>query len=114
VAGPAIVSVGGDLSGIMSVVLLVNSKAISMNAPPIPPGSGSSPVRDLAARIYVELVGRVMLTKDQAKPNPVDLAKYCYKLAEAFQSVEIDAQKDAVAKMAKYDVKVDDITNWKK
>jgi hypothetical protein len=44
----------------------------------------------------------------------VDLAKYCYKLAEAFQSVEIDAQKEAVAKMAKYDVKVDDITSWKK
>jgi hypothetical protein len=84
-----------------------------MSSPLTPPGSTSSPVRDLAARIYVELVGRVMLTKDQ-KPNPVDLAKYCYKLAEAFQSVEIDAQKEAVAKMAKYDVKVDDMTSWKK
>ena len=70
--------------------------------------------RELAARIYVELVGRVMLTKDQAKPNPVDLAKYCYKLAEAFQSVELEAQKEAAAKMAKYDVKIDDIANWKK
>ncbi len=85
-----------------------------MSAPPIFPGPASSPVRDLAARIYVELVGRVMLTKEQAKPNPVDLAKYCYKLAEAFQSVEIDAQKEAVAKTAKYDVKVDDMTRWKK
>lgn len=85
-----------------------------MTFPPTLPGSGSSPVRDLAAQIYIELVGRVMLTKDQAKPNPVDLAKYCYKLAEAFQSVEIDAQKDALAKMAKYDVKVDDMTSWKK
>jgi len=55
-----------------------------------------------------------MLTKEQTKPNPVELAKYCYKLAEAFQSVEIDAQKEAVAKMAKYDVKVDDMTSWKK
>jgi len=85
-----------------------------MAAPATPPGSESSPVRDLAARIYVELVGRVMLTKEQTKPNPVELAKYCYKLAEAFQSVEIDAQKEAVAKMAKYDVKVDDMTSWKK
>jgi len=85
-----------------------------MNAPPAPPGPASSPVRDLAAQIYVELVGRVMLTKEQTKPNPVELAKYCYKLAEAFQSVEIDAQKEAVAKMAKYDVKVDDMTSWKK
>jgi len=71
-------------------------------------------VKELAARIYVELVGRVMLTKDQAKPNPVDLAKYCYKLAEAFQSVELEAKKAAEAKMAKYDVKIDDITSWKK
>lgn len=85
-----------------------------MVTPATPPGSASSAVRDLAARIYVELVGRVMLTKEQTKPNPVELAKYCYKLAEAFQSVEIDAQKEAVAKMAKYDVKVDDMTSWKK
>ena len=86
-----------------------------MNAPPVPPtGSTSSQTRDLAAQIYVELVGRVMVSGEKAKPNPVDLAKYCYKLAEAFQSVEADAQKEAMAKMAKYDVKVDDMTSWKK
>jgi len=79
-----------------------------MSAPATQPTS----VRELAARIYVELVGRVMLGEN--KPNPVDLAKFCYKLAEAFQSIEVDAQKDAVAKMAKYDVKVDDMTSWKK
>jgi hypothetical protein len=83
-------------------------------APATPAGSTSSQTRDLAARIYIELVGRVMLAGDKAKPNPVDLAKYCYKLAEAFQSVEAEAQKDALAKMAKYDVKVDDMTSWKK
>ena len=86
-----------------------------MTAPPIPAGAEeSTSVRELAARIYIELVGRVMLTTEQSKPNPVDLAKFCYKLAEAFKSVELDAQKDAVAKMAKYDVKVDDMTSWKK
>jgi len=79
-----------------------------MSAPATQPTS----VRELAARIYVELVGRVMLGEN--KPNPVDLAKFCYKLAEAFQSIEVDARKDAVAKMAKYDVKVDDMTSWKK
>ena len=87
-----------------------------MNAPATPAapaGPESTSVRELAARIYVELVGRVMLTAEN-KPNPVDLAKFCYKLAEAFKSVEVDAQKDAVAKMAKYDVKVDDMTSWKK
>ena len=85
-----------------------------MNAPVTPPGSASSAVRELAARIYVEFVGRVMLTTEKTKPNPVDLAKFCYKLAEAFESIEIDAHKDAVAKMAKYDVKVDDMASWKK
>ena len=85
-----------------------------MAAPAIPPGPESTSVRELAARIYVEFVGRVMLTAEKTKPNPVELAKYCYKLAEAFQSIEADAQKDAVAKLAKYDVKVDDMANWKK
>jgi hypothetical protein len=86
-----------------------------MTSPVIPTGLGSSsPIRELAAQIYFELVGRVMLTSEQTKPNPVDLAKFCYKLAEAFQSIEVDAQKDATAKMAKYDVKVDDMTSWKK
>ena len=85
-----------------------------MNAPTSPNATESTSVRELAARIYVELVGRVMLTTEQSKPNPVDLAKFCYKLAEAFQSIEVDAHKDAVAKMAKYDVKVDDMTSWKK
>ena len=85
-----------------------------MDTPAAPAGPESTSVRELAARIYVELVGRVMLTAEQTKPNPVDLAKFCYKLAEAFKSVELDAHKDAVAKMAKYDVKVDDMTSWKK
>ena len=85
-----------------------------MSAPATPSGAASSTARDLAAQIYVELVGRVMLTTEQTKPNPVDLAKFCYKLAEAFESIERDAQKEATAKMAKYDVKVDDMASWKK
>jgi hypothetical protein len=80
--------------------------------PTLDPATDS--VKDLASRIYVELVGRVMLTAEQTKPNPVDLAKFCYKLADAFESIERDAQKEATAKMAKYDVKIDDMTSWKK
>jgi hypothetical protein len=83
-------------------------------SPASPAGSVASQTRDLAAQLYVELAGRAMLPSEKTKPNPVDLAKYCYKLAEAFQSIEADAQKDAIAKMAKYDVKVDDMTSWKK
>jgi len=88
-----------------------------MNAPATPnpnAAAEATSVRELAARLYVELAGRAMLPSEKVKPNPVDLAKYCYKLAEAFKSVEVDAQKEAVAKMAKYDVKVDDMTSWKK
>jgi hypothetical protein len=95
----------------------VHLKASPMSAHDAPASSAVSTeaqTRDLAAQIYVELVGRVMLTAQQTKPNPVDLAKFAYKLAEAFQSIEVEAHKEAVAKMAKYDVKVDDITSWKK
>ena len=84
------------------------------DAPASPAVSVAAQTRDLAARIYIELVGRVMLTAQATKPNPVDLAKFAYKLAEAFQSIEAEAHKDAVAKMAKYDVKVDDMASWKK
>ena len=83
------------------------------SATPAAPGPEAG-TRELAARIYVELVARVMLTSEQNKPNPHDLAKYCYKLAEAFQSVEAEAKKEALAKSAKYDVKLDDMTSWKK
>ena len=88
-----------------------------MNAPATPAtpaGSVHNQTRELAAQLYVQIAGRAMLPSEKTKPNPVDLAKYCYKLAEAFQSIEADAQKDALAKMAKYDVKVDDMTSWKK
>jgi hypothetical protein len=88
-----------------------------MNAPATPAtpaGSVGNQTRDLAAQLFVQIAGRAMLPSEKVKPNPVDLAKYCYKLAEAFQSIEADAQKDAIAKMAKYDVKVDDMTSWKK
>jgi len=85
-----------------------------MTAPTSPAGPVSSETRDLAAQLYVQIAGRAMLPSEKAKPNPVDLAKYCYKLAEAFQSIAAEAQKEAVAKMAKYDVKVDDMTSWKK
>ncbi len=84
------------------------------DAPASPAPSPGNQTRDLAAQLYVQIAGRAMLPSEKVKPNPVDLAKYCYKLAEAFQSIAIDAQADAVAKMAKYDVKIDDMTSWKK
>ncbi|MBE0615901.1 MAG: hypothetical protein IH604_19695 [Burkholderiales bacterium] len=83
-------------------------------APATPADTLANQTRDLAAQIYVQIAGRAMLPSEKAKPNPVDLAKYCYKLAEAFQSIEADKHKDALAKMAKYDVKVDDMASWKK
>jgi len=88
---------------------------MSAHATPATPADAlANQTRDLAAQLYVQIAGRAMLPSEKVKPNPVDLAKYCYKLAEAFQSIEADAHKDALAKMAKYDVKVDDMTSWKK
>jgi hypothetical protein len=48
-----------------------------MDTPNIPSGPATSAIRELAARIYVDFVGRVMLTNEKTKPNPVDLAKFC-------------------------------------
>lgn len=91
-----------------------------MSGPVAAPAAAVLPtdyVKVLAAQIYVGMVPSVMLkagTADQPKPNPVDLAKYCYKLAEAFQSIEIEANKEAVARTAKYDVQAGDMSSWLK
>lgn len=80
-------------------------------------GAPSNYIKELAAQIYVGLVPSVMLkagTAEQPKPNPVDLAKYCYKLAEAFQSIEVEATKEAIARTAKYEVKDGDMSSWLK
>jgi hypothetical protein len=95
---------------------------MSGHAAPAAPAAAASAVqtdyvRDLAAQIYVGMVPSVMLkapAAGQPKPNPVDLAKYCYKLAEAFQSIEIEAGKEAVARTAKYEVKDGDMSSWLK
>lgn len=94
---------------------------MSAHAAPAPAAAVAGPPTDyikvLAAQIYVGLVPKVMLNPgaaDQAKPNPVELAKYCYKLAEAFQSIEVEANKEAVARTAKYDVQAGDMSSWLK
>jgi len=47
----------------------------------------ADPVRDLAAKIYIELVCRNVVVTDtaaQIKSNPESLAKISFKLADAF------------------------------
>lgn len=76
-----------------------------------------SPVRDLAAQLYVELVGRVMFAgggSDQNKPNPENLAKLCFKLAEAFDKAEREVLAAAAPKTQRYDFQVPDIASEKK
>ncbi len=44
-------------------------------------------VKELAERIYVDMVSRLALTPntpENARPNPESIAKLCFKLAEAF------------------------------
>ena len=76
-----------------------------------------SPARDLAAQLYVELVGRVMFAGggvDQNKPNPENLAKLCFKLAEAFDKAEREVLAAAAPKAEKYDFQLPDMASEKK
>jgi hypothetical protein len=74
-------------------------------------------IAELAARIYVELVGRAFLrTEDAAgvKPEPGALAKLSFDLAFAFQ----DAAKTSLAahgpQNVGYNVDLTDLAGWNK
>ena len=72
---------------------------------------------ELAATIYVELVGRAFLRVDNAaviKPEAGALAKLSFELAAAFKKVEKTVQAAAGPKNVGYDVQLGDIDGWKK
>ena len=71
----------------------------------------------LAAAIYVELVGRAFLRVDNAaviKPEAGALAKLSFELAAAFKKVEKVVLAAAGPKNVGYDVQLGDIDGWKK
>lgn len=79
------------------------------------PAPFSDPLRDLAARIYVELVCRNVVVTDtaaQIKSNPESLAKISFKLAEAFQRVDTEIKKPSAPRNQKFDVQDADLSDW--
>jgi len=71
---------------------------------------------ELAAAIYVELVGRAFLRVENAaviKPEAGVLAKLSYELASVFKAVEKAAQANSGPQNVGYKVEVGDLAGWK-
>ena len=65
-------------------------------------------VSELAAKIYVELMCRnVVVTEGAAKvtANPENIARISYKLAEAFQRVDVEVKAPSMPKNQEFDMK---------
>jgi hypothetical protein len=72
--------------------------------------------RDLAARIYIDLVVRNVDLSAGSVKLPVsaeNLAKLAYKLAEAFHKIETEVE-DAIKPDTSYKLGADDIAGWMK
>ena len=84
-----------------------------MSAPtPVRP---ADPVRDLAAKIYIELVCRnVVVTESaaQIKSNPENLARISFKLADTFQRVDVELKAPSMPKNQEYDMKAASLPGW--
>lgn len=77
---------------------------------PVPP---ADPIRDLAVRIYVDLICRNVTVADNAvkiTSNPENLAKISFKLAEAFQRAEHELRAALMPKNQEFDLKGTDLT----
>jgi hypothetical protein len=82
-----------------------------------PAHTAARPLEELAAAIYVELVGRAFLRTDNAaviKPEAGTLATLSFELAAAFKKVEKAALATLGPQNVGYKVDVTDIDGWKK
>lgn len=70
-----------------------------------------NPVRDMAAQIYIAMVGDAVTFANNAaniSANPDSLAKISFKLADAFAKVEAEIHADTKPQYAAFDLdKVD-------
>jgi hypothetical protein len=74
-------------------------------------------IGELAADIYVELVGRAFLRMENAatiKPEPAVLAKLAFELATAFQEVAKTSLAAHGPQNVGYDVQLTDLAGWDK
>ena len=73
------------------------------------------PLRELASKIYIELVGRAYGeagAPDHARPQPLVLAQMSFKFAEAFYAADEKVNPRTIAARsaaAKADVKLSDV-----
>jgi hypothetical protein len=75
----------------------------------------ADPVSDLASRIFVELVCRnIVVTESaaQVKSNPDSLARISFKLAEAFQRVDVEIKAPSMPKNQEFDMKAANLPGW--
>ncbi len=75
----------------------------------------ADPVRELAAKIYVELVCRNVVVTDSAaqiKSNPENLARISFKLAETFQRVDVELKAPSMPKNQEFDMKAASLPGW--
>ena len=75
----------------------------------------SPQTRELASRIYVDLVVRSTNVADTAvkmEAAPANLAKLSFKLAEAFNAVERELNEASLPKNQDYKVDIASIASW--
>ena len=80
-----------------------------------PPAKPADVTRDLAARIYVELVCRnidVTDTAAQVRSNPENLARISFELAETFQRVDVELKAPSMPKNQEFDMKAASLPGW--
>ncbi|MFN0160858.1 MAG: hypothetical protein ACKVQQ_06485 [Burkholderiales bacterium] len=74
-------------------------------------------VKDLAERIYIDMVSRIALAPgapDGTKPKPEAIARLSFKLAEAFMAVDNTSEEDAAPVAKKYEIAESDMADWMK
>jgi len=79
--------------------------------------TAKNPLDELAAAIYVELVGRAFLRTDNTaviKPEAEALVKLSFELAAAFKKIEKAHRAAAGPQNVGYDVQLSDLSGWKK
>ena len=71
-------------------------------------------VRELAARIYTQLVGPTVLDGPAALDAAPEMARVSFRLAEAFQAVEDQLNAANLPKNADFKLEATDIAEWSK
>ncbi len=77
----------------------------------------ADPVRELAEKLYVELVGRAFRGADgtdQFKPDPKVMTILCFKMADAFVATAEAIKKAGPEKFENYQAQDADVLRWLK